>query len=65
VKLGKSGKLIFRVAPTKVPVESVMDAVRAAGYKIIDLTTKESDLEDIFLLMTGGDNKGEKIRGER
>ena len=65
VKLGKNGKLIFRVPPTKVPVESVMDAVRAAGYKIIDLTTKESDLEDIFLLMTGGDNKGEKIRGER
>jgi ABC-2 type transport system ATP-binding protein len=57
VELIKNNKLVFRVAPTKVPVGNVMDAVRAAGYKIIDLTTKESDLEDIFLLMTSN-NKG-------
>ena len=30
-----------------------MDSIRTAGYKIMDLSTKESDLEDIFLLMTG------------
>ena len=53
VELDKDGKLIFRILPTKVPVESVIDSIRAAGYKIMDLSTKESDLEDIFLLMTG------------
>jgi ABC-2 type transport system ATP-binding protein len=52
VELHKNNKLVFRVAPTKVPVESVINAVRGSGFKIIDLTTKESDLEDIFLLMT-------------
>ena len=53
VELDKDGKLIFRIPPTKVPVESIMDSIRTAGYKIMDLSTKESDLEDIFLLMTG------------
>ena len=61
VELIKNNKLVFRVTPTKVPVENVMDAVRAAGYKIIDLTTKESDLEDIFLLMTSNNKKGGKL----
>jgi ABC-2 type transport system ATP-binding protein len=61
VELIKNNKLVFRVTPTKVPVENVMDAVRAAGYKIIDLTTKESDLEDILLLMTSNNKKGGKL----
>ena len=61
VKLGDNSKLIFRVPSTKVPVESVMDAVREAGYKIIDLTTKESDLEDIFLLLTSKSEENYKI----
>ena len=52
VELIKNNKLVFCVTPTKVPVERVINAVSAAGFKIIDLTTKESDLEDIFLLMT-------------
>jgi ABC-2 type transport system ATP-binding protein len=60
VELIKNNKLVFRVAPTKVPVGNVMDAVRAAGYKIIDLTTKESDLEDIFLLMTSNNKEGRR-----
>ena len=57
VELGKNGKLIFRIPPTKVTVESILGAIRAAGYKIMDLSTKESDLEDIFLLMTGSGAK--------
>jgi ABC-2 type transport system ATP-binding protein len=57
VELGRNGKLIFRVPPTKVPVESVIDEVRDAGCKIMDISTKESDLEDIFLLMTGSSAK--------
>ena len=61
VELIKNNKLVFRVTPTKVPVESVINAVRAAGLKIIDLTTKESDLEDIFLLMTSNNGTEKKF----
>lgn len=61
VELIKNNKLVFRVTPTKVPIESVMSAVRAAGFKIVDLTTKESDLEDIFLLMTSNNKKRNAI----
>jgi len=65
VELEKNNKLIFRIPPTKIPVESVIDAVHAAGYKIIDLTTKESDLEDIFLLMTSNHKESYETGSER
>ena len=61
VELIKNNKLVFRVTPTKVPVESVINAVRAADLKIIDLSTKESDLEDIFLLMTSNNGTEKKF----
>ena len=53
VELKNSRKLVFHVPPSQVPVESVLSAVRNCGLAISDLTTKESDLEDIFLMMTG------------
>ena len=31
---------------------SDLDATRAAGLGIVDMTTEESDLEDIFLQLT-------------
>ncbi len=52
VELSSGRKLVFHVPPSQVPVEEVLSAVRAAGLGIVDLTTKESDLEDIFLMMT-------------
>ncbi len=52
VELQNSRKLVFHVPPSQVPVEEVLEAVRAEGLGIADLTTKESDLEDIFLMMT-------------
>ncbi len=52
VDLSNSHKLVFHVPPSEVPVEAVLSAVREAGLGIVDLTTKESDLEDIFLMMT-------------
>ena len=58
VELNNSHKLVFRVPPNEVPVEAVMDAIRKAGLGIVDLTTKESDLEDIFLMMTRGAEDG-------
>ena len=53
VELKNSRKLVFHVPPSQVPIESVLSAVRGCGLAISDLTTKESDLEDIFLMLTG------------
>jgi ABC-2 type transport system ATP-binding protein len=58
VELNNSNKLVFRVPPNEVPVEAVMVAMGAAGLSVVDLTTKESDLEDIFLMMTRDSKKG-------
>ncbi len=36
-------------------VEQVINAVRAAGVTIADITTEDPDLEDVFLALTYGD----------
>lgn len=38
--------------PASGQVAAILDAVRAAGFGIIDVTTEQSDLEDIFLQLT-------------
>ena len=53
----KINTFVFRVPPSQVPVEDLLQAVQAVGLTIRDLTTKESDLEDIFLMMTQGSEK--------
>ena len=52
VELRNGRKLVFHVPPKEVPVDKVLSAVREEGFTIQDLTTKESDLEDIFLMLT-------------
>ncbi len=59
VELQSGHKLVFRVSPSQAPVEEVLEAVKGGGLTIQDLTTKESDLEDIFLMMTR-DNQNEE-----
>jgi ABC-2 type transport system ATP-binding protein len=34
----------------------VLGAVQAAGYGIVDVSTREADLEDVFLNLTRADN---------
>ncbi len=43
-------KLHYR--PSAIKVSAILDAIRAAGIEIADLTTVETDLEDIFLELT-------------
>jgi ABC-2 type transport system ATP-binding protein len=43
----------LRYAPSKINAVQLMDMVRAAGFGITDISTKEADLEDIFLQLTG------------
>ncbi len=45
-------RLIFRYPPSKTPGGVILDAVSAAGFSIADISTKEADLEEIFLRLT-------------
>ena len=47
-------RLMIRYRPSQTPVAEVLAAVQEAGLTIQDLTTEESDLEDLFLHITGG-----------
>ena len=46
-------RLEFRYRASQSPVPEILTAVRDAGLQVIDMTTEESDLEDIFLQLTG------------
>ena len=39
--------------PSRARIADILDAVRGAGLEIRDLSTEETDLEDIFLQLTG------------
>jgi ABC-2 type transport system ATP-binding protein len=58
--LGPTGRLTVRYRPSAVEVGRVLDAVRAEGLAIRDLQTREADLEDIFLRLTGSGAPGEE-----
>jgi ABC-2 type transport system ATP-binding protein len=45
-------RLVFRYRPSQVQFRDILRAVSNAGLSIIDLSTQESDLEDLFLSLT-------------
>jgi ABC-2 type transport system ATP-binding protein len=45
-------RLSFRYEPSRVQVGAILEAIRATGLGIADVSTEESDLEDIFLELT-------------
>jgi ABC-2 type transport system ATP-binding protein len=50
--LAAPGRLVFRYGPSRTMLAELFDAVKAAGLIIRDVTTEETDLEDIFLRLT-------------
>lgn len=46
------GRLAIPYQPSKGEVAAILDRLKAAGVRIKDLTTIESDLEDVFLKLT-------------
>ena len=46
------GRIAIHYNPSKVRVEALLDALRGSGVGISDLSTEESDLEDIFMQLT-------------
>jgi ABC-2 type transport system ATP-binding protein len=47
------GRLVFRYRPSQTQIAGLLEAVRNAGLTIVDLSTEESDLEDLFLELVG------------
>ena len=47
-------RLIIRYRPSQSPVPGILAAVAASGLTVVDMTTEEADLEDIFLQLTRG-----------
>ncbi|MGE5503448.1 MAG: ABC transporter ATP-binding protein [Actinomycetota bacterium] len=45
-------RMIIRYKPSEMPIGAILEAVRAAGVSVLDLSTEETDLEDIFLQLT-------------
>jgi len=50
--LAGPGRLIYRYGPSRTRLDPVLAAIRAAGLTIRDLTTEETDLEEVFLRLT-------------
>ena len=57
LKLGRS--LVFRYKPSRTPIGIILSAVHASGLTVLDLTTDETDLEDIFLQLTRARPEGQ------
>jgi ABC-2 type transport system ATP-binding protein len=51
-RLDGKRRLDIRYRPSRTQVSEILDAARAPGLGIADLTTEESDLEDAFLALT-------------
>lgn len=50
--LDAEGRLILSYKPSKEAIQEILDAVRTANVGVRDLTTREADLEDIFIHLT-------------
>ncbi|GAA0571887.1 ABC transporter ATP-binding protein [Caenispirillum bisanense] len=51
-------RLVFRFRPSETVMGEILDALRAAGLTVLDLSTEEADLEDIFLQLTSAGPAG-------
>jgi len=56
-KLTGDGRLAIDFKSSEAGIETVLNAVRAAGIGIKDLSIREPDLEDVFLALTYGADK--------
>ena len=54
VELLENNQLKFHYAPSKVASGEILSAISEAGLTISEISTKEAELEDIFLKLTSG-----------
>ena len=53
------GRLLFHYRTSQSPVNEILGAVAASGLTVADMSTEETDLEDIFLQLTRGAHHAE------
>ena len=53
-RLAGDGRLMIDFKTSEAGIEAVLNAVRAAGIGLKDLSIREPDLEDVFLALTYG-----------
>ncbi len=63
VELVEGRRLVVRYRPSRLRIDAILAAVQAAGLGIVDLTTREADLEDIFLELTRGSHAEDRDEG--
>ncbi len=51
-------ELVFSYPPSKVHSGEILAAIRDAGLGVVDLSTRQAELEDIFLSLTGRNGGG-------
>jgi ABC-2 type transport system ATP-binding protein len=51
-------RLMLRYQPSRTRIGEILAAVQSAGLTVVDMTTLEADLEDIFLQLTGRNAAG-------
>ncbi len=52
VQLKPYSQLLIRYRPSHTQIGAILAAIQSAGLTILDLTTEESDLEDVFIELT-------------
>ena len=51
-EIDSENRLVISYKPSKNTIQDILDVVRASGIEIADMTTREADLEDIFIHLT-------------
>ena len=52
-RLRQPRHLCVRYSPNEHHIGGIIEAIQASGFGIVDITTDQSDLEDVFLQLTG------------
>ena len=52
VELAAPRRLVFHYRPSQSPVPEILGSLADAGLDVVDMTTEETDLEDLFLQLT-------------
>ncbi len=50
--LDDAGRLIVRYRPSRARIDRVLETIRHEGLEIVDLQTREADLEEVFVKLT-------------
>ncbi len=53
-----AGKLIFRYRPSRTRLADLLAALQAAGLTVLDISSEEATLQDVFLQLTGSAGGG-------